>query len=162
MHMHIRLPVIVTALLATMSFAAAPALATEPSALEPAPSIDLLRHALGTCTDSTRPNSRFSAKSVASSKRMLRGSARDVGCGVALVTISIARVNGNKCEFLTPSGRLGRPTKCSRSRWLIASGTKKWRVSLQNLPKGTYRVRTRAIDYAVNVQRSQLRRLTLR
>ena len=164
--MFLRASSIVVAALIVAALAAA-AFATDsppPDQLAPAPPVQSLQTALNKCTDNTKPTSTFTTKAArtASRSRVLRGTASDKGCGVALVTISVAHRHSKKCKFLTPSGRLGRPQSCTGDRWLTAQGTKHWRVVLDRLPRGTYRVRVRAIDFAGNIQRAHARRLTLR
>jgi hypothetical protein len=152
--------------LASMSLAATTAFATDspaPGALQPAPPPAALKGVLGKCTDKARPKSKISAKAArkAGRTRLLRGTASDKGCGVAFVTISIARIQGKKCRFVTTTGRLRRAATCKHDRYLTASGTKLWKVGLQRLPKGSYRIRTQAIDLAGNYQRPATRRLKL-
>jgi hypothetical protein len=165
--MRTRMPILVTATLVAASLAVAPALATEaslPSALQAAPSISALEGVLNHCHDSTKPRGALSARwvRVASRTRMLRGSARDSGCGVALVTVSVARAHGKRCEYLSAKGRLSRSTPCKHDRWLLASGTRQWRLQLPKaLPRGTYLVRTRAVDFAGNVEAPRTQRLKL-
>jgi hypothetical protein len=155
--MRTRLPALLTCL--TMSVAGAPAFATDspaPAPLAPAPPLSSLPAVLGKCSDTTRPSSTFTASAArkALRSRVLRGTARDTGCGVAMVNISIARVHGKRCQLLTAKHKLARAASCARNRWLMASGTTQWRVSLKGLRRGTYRIRTRAIDFAGNVQRA--------
>jgi len=148
--------------------AATPALATDdpPPALQPAPPLGALAPVLGKCSDSTRPTSSVGAKAArnALKSHVLRGTSRDVGCGVAMVTLSFARQNGHLCRFLMPKRKLSRPTRCS-GHWLVATGTKHWRLELpKRLAHGSYVVRTRAIDFAGNVEGRQAhaRRLRVR
>jgi hypothetical protein len=165
--MRTRAPIILIASLAALCGASAPALATDspaPAALENAPSTAAIHAALSKCADQTHPTSGFSAKSAAAARRtrVLRGTAADQGCGVAMVTISIARVHGKGCQLLTSSGRLAHPTGCSAARYLMATGTGNWRLRLpRGLPHGTYVVKTRAIDFAGNVQAPHTVRLKL-
>jgi hypothetical protein len=165
--MRTRAPTILVSLLAALCTAAAPALATDspaPAALQDAPSTAAIQTGLGKCVDQTSPTSGFGAKSASAARRtrVLRGTAGDRGCGVAMVTISIARVHGKHCEVLTSSGHLADPTGCSAARYLMASGTGQWRLQLpKGLPHGSYVVKTRAIDYAANVQAPHTLPLTL-
>jgi hypothetical protein len=144
---------------ATASLAAAPALATDepgPGTLQPAPPIPAVQQVLNKCQDLTRPTSGFGATSARAAARthVLRGTARDTGCGVAMVTLSVARLHGKRCEYLTSRRKLSRAVKCGHSHFLVASGTNHWSLALpRSLPRGTYLVRTRAIDFAGNVQR---------
>jgi hypothetical protein len=156
--MRTRAPIILVSSLAALCTAAAPALATEspaPAALQDAPSTTAIQTALGKCVDQTLPTSGFGAKAATAARRsrVLRGTAGDRGCGVAMVTVSLARVNGARCQLLTSSGRLAHPAGCAAARYLMASGTGQWRLRLpRGLPHGTYVVKTRAIDFAGNVQ----------
>jgi hypothetical protein len=154
-----RLLCLLAATIAVTSLGAASALATDeppPGALQAAPPITALQQVLGKCSDSTRPSSGFGVTSARAAVRshVLRGTARDTGCGVAMVTASVARQHGTRCEYLTPARRLSHPVKCGHSHFLVASGTSRWSLTLpRHLPRGTYLVRTRAIDFAGNVQR---------
>jgi hypothetical protein len=166
--MRTRAPIILIASLAAVSTVAAPALATDsPSpgaALQDAPSSAALQNVLGKCADSSRPTSGFGAKSakVARRTRVLHGSAKDQGCGVAMVTISIARQKGKRCRLVSSKGRLGRVGRCTATHFLMASGTGKWHLRLpRGLPHGTYVIQTRAIDFAGNVQPPHTLRLKL-
>ena len=150
------------------ALAATPALATDdpPAALQPAPPLSALAPVLGKCSDSTRPSSSFGAKAArnALKSHVLRGTSRDLGCGVAMVTVSFARQKGRLCQFVTPKRKLSRPTRCS-GHWLVATGTTRWRMELpKRLAHGSYVVRTRAIDFAGNVEGRQAhgRRLRVR
>jgi hypothetical protein len=119
----------------------------------------------GACTDHSRPTSGFSRRAArrAGRRRILRGVARDRGCGVDRVRISVARKHGRRCRHLTSRRRLGRRTSCGHRRWLPVKGTTRWSFRLPGgLRTGTYIVRTRAVDFAGNVQRSHRRRLRLR
>jgi hypothetical protein len=119
----------------------------------------------GACVDHVKPTSGFTAKAArrAARKRLLRGTAGDAGCGVDNVTISVLRKGGHKCRNLTSKKRLGRRTSCSKRHWLPVRGTTRWSFRLpKRLPKGRYVIRTRAVDFAGNVQVPQRRRIRLR
>jgi hypothetical protein len=143
------------------------ALATDspaPAPLQPAPSVVSLQSVLNKCTDTTRPTSGFGPRSVRSARKtkVLRGTAGDVGCGVAMVTVSILRAHGKGCQPVTAKGRLGHTGPCRARRFVVASGTTRWRLALpKHLPRGTYVIRTRAIDFAGNVQPLRTRRVKL-
>ena len=143
--------------------AAAFATDTPPTALSPAPSDTAIQQALNKCSDTTKPHSAISSKEAkaASRSRTLHGTARDTPCGVAMVTISVAHQKGKTCKYLTKSGKLGKASKCTKSSWLTATGTKAWHVGLNKLRKGTYRVRIRAVDLAGNIEKSHGRKLKL-
>jgi hypothetical protein len=114
------------------------------------------------CADVYAPRTRFARRALRASRRglRLRGSARDRGCGgVARVTVAVAhreRGRGNRCRYLRPNGRLGRVTSCLRPIYVPARGGRSWRFKLRRtLPRGTYVVRSRAIDRTGNVEIKQ-------
>jgi hypothetical protein len=157
-----------TASLVLAGAAVAPAYATDepaPLPLQAAPPLPVIQAALqgaGTaCTDTTAPMSRFGRTAARRAGRtgVLRGTARDqaaageTACGVAVVTVSVTLRDGRLCRHLTAKGRLSRRLPCGRARWLLASGTSDWRLALPaRLRRGTYRVRTRAVDFAGNAE----------
>jgi nitrogen fixation protein FixH len=122
----------------------------------------------GACTDSARPSSGFTRKAARRAGRhgrrhVLRGTARDSGCGVDEVRISVSRKQGKRCRHLTRRGHLSKPGSCAKRRWLAVRGTNRWSFRLpRRLPRGAYLVRTRAEDLAGNLQRAKNRRLRLR
>jgi hypothetical protein len=92
-----------------------------------------------------------------------RGTARDIGCGIDRVRIAVARKHRGRCRLLTPRRRLTHRTSCAHRRWLRVRGTTRWSFALpRRLPKGVYIVRTRAIDFAGNVERARHHRIRLR
>jgi len=99
---------------------------------------------------------------------MLRGTAVDPpSCGkagsVALVSVSIALKHGQHCQFLTRTAKFSRSSACKSPRWLSATGTKQWRLTLpRKLRHGSYQILTRAVDSAGNVERAHARRLAVR
>jgi hypothetical protein len=135
-----------------------------PAAMQPAPALVSLQSVLGKCADTTRPTSGFGPKSASAARksRILRGRASDTGCGVAMVTVSILRVHGKGCQPVMSKGTVGHTGGCTPRRYVVASGTTAWQLKLpKGLPRGTYLVRTRAVDFAGNVQQVQTRRLKL-
>jgi hypothetical protein len=133
----------------------APPAATAPAAAAPR-----------ACTDLKRPTSRVLTSSRSAVKHhVLRGTAGDSGCtgsSVALVTVSIFVRQGKRCEYLMPRGKLSRTSSCSRPRWLAAKGTTHWSLRLpKRMAHGSYRVLTRAVDSAGNVERAHARRLAI-
>jgi hypothetical protein len=162
-----RVAALITAGLSVMLVAAGSALATDEPPTAPgsaAPSLSAIRGALqqsgAACRDPKPPRAGFGPKAAreARSSHVLRGTAHDGGtrserrCGVALVTLSVARKQGTRCAFLV-NRRLSRPRSCQTPRWVIAAGTNRWHLALpKRLPRGRYLVRTRAIDFAGNVQ----------
>lgn len=118
----------------------------------------------GACTDPFKPSSSFTAKAArrASRTRVLHGTAKDVGCGVDGVAVSIARKADGKCRLVNGK-RLTRKVSCKRRRWTAVKGTTSWTYRLsKKLPAGTYVVRTRVRDFAGNVHNSAGRRMRLR
>src|SRR3954452_3521335 len=112
----------------------------------------------GACTDQSPPTSGYTSRAAKSAKRshVLRGTASDVGCGVDRVQISMGRRVGKKCNYLARSSKLSRhAASCARPTvWLPTTGTPSWSFRLpKKLARGTYIVRTRATDFAGNVQR---------
>jgi hypothetical protein len=124
----------------------------------------------GACTDQTPPTSTYTSKAAKKAKtsrtHKLSGTASDVGCGLDRVEVSVARKTGKKCQYMTNALRLsGRRTSCGKpAHWRLAKGTTKW--SLQLLPKktarGKYVIRTRATDFAGNVQKVKSHSLNVR
>jgi hypothetical protein len=151
-----RLICLAAAGVAVMAITAGPAGATD----NPVPGVKP-----GKCIDNVRPTSGFTRKAArrAGRRHVLRGTARDTGCGIDRVTIAVSRKKGGKCRPLTRKKRLGRRIRCSRHRWLPVRGTTHWSFRLpKRLPAGRYLVQTRAIDFAGNVQRPRTKRLRLR
>jgi hypothetical protein len=151
-----RLILLTAAAAAAMAIAAGPAAATD----NPAPGVQP-----GTCVDSVKPTSSFSAKSArrAIDGGVLRGIARDSGCGVNRVAISLLVKKHGKCRNLTGAKKLGRRISCSKRHWLPAAGSSRWSFRVpKKLPKGRYVIRTRAVDFAGNVESQHGRRLRLR
>ena len=149
---------IAAAVAAGLLVAAGPAAAQSPTD-NPAPGA-----VPGACTDPYKPTSSFTAKAArrASRTRVLRGTAKDRGCGVDRVVVSIARKAHGKCR-LVKGKRLARRTSCKHRRWTAVRGTTSWSYRLsQRLPAGTYVVRTRVRDFAGNVRNSAPRRMRLR
>jgi hypothetical protein len=159
MPMSIRPILVFAAAIAALALTAGPAAAQSPTD-NPVPGAPP-----GACRDQSAPTSGFTRKAArrAGRKRVLRGVARDIGCGVDRVTISVTRKQGRRCRNLTPKGRLGLRTKCAHHRWLPVKGATKWSFRFPHrLSKGVYLVRTRAVDFSGNVQQPHRRRLRLR
>jgi hypothetical protein len=152
------IPVVLTAIV-TVAFAAGTAGAQSPTD-NPAPGA-----IPGACADQSAPTSSFTARAgrrAASRKHLLRGTAGDVGCGLDTVAISVNRKSGTKCRALKKTGKLARKSSCSKRRWLAVNGGAKWSFKLsRKLPAGTYVIRTRAVDFAGNVQRPKAHRVKL-
>jgi hypothetical protein len=119
----------------------------------------------GACTDVASPTSTFTRRAArrAGRRRILRGRALDIGCGVDRVTIAVARNHHGRCRLLTPKRRLTHRTSCARHRWLPVRGTTLWSFRFpRRLPHGVYVIHTRAIDFAGNVERPRRHRIRLR
>ncbi len=109
------------------------------------------------CLDRVAPSSRFARHL---RLKRLRGTAADRACTrrgrVARVTIAVARRVHGGCRYLQASGRFGRRTSCRRPTYVAARGTRRWSLRLRRqLARGTYVVRSRAIDAAGNVERKR-------
>ena len=141
-----------------MSYSPPPALRWRSPRVRPPPPTTPRRAKPGACVDHVKPSSGFTAKAArrAARKRLLRGTARDTGCGLNSVSIAVARKEGFKCRPLKRNKRLARLMRCSKHRSLPVRGTTHWPF---RLPKGRYVIQTRAIDFAGNVRRSHTRRL---
>jgi hypothetical protein len=119
----------------------------------------------GACVDVASPTSGFSRRAArrAAHRRVLRGSARDIGCGVDRVLISVVRNRHGRCRVLTAKRRLSHRTSCNRRRWLPVRGTARWSFRIpRRLPNGVYVIRTRAIDFAGNAEHPRRHLLRLR
>jgi hypothetical protein len=121
----------------------------------------------GACQDQVAPTSKYTSRAARRAKRtrLLRGTARDVGCGLDRVEISVARKVGRKCRYLAGRSKLSRrSTSCGRpTRWLKVKGTTHWAFRFpKRLPKGSYVVRTRATDFAGNVEHLRSHRIGFR
>jgi hypothetical protein len=159
MSMSTRLAVPIAAGAVCAAIMAGPALAQSPTE-HPAPGV-----LPGKCADTSPPASSFTRRAArrAGRMRLVRGVASDVGCGLDRVEVAVSRKRGRRCRNLTPKGKLGRRTSCAHRRWLPAAGTTSWSFRLpRRLRKGTYAVRTRALDFAGNVGRAHGRRIKLR
>jgi hypothetical protein len=151
------LPILAVALAAAAA-GAAPAAAQTPTD-RPAPGA-----APGACADQSAPASRYTRRAARRARRtrVLRGTAADVGCGLDRVEISVLRRHGKRCRPLTARGRLARAKSCARRTWLPVRGASRWSFRLpKRLPAGAYAIRTRAFDFAGNVERPHGRRVKL-
>jgi hypothetical protein len=127
------------------------------------------------CIDKRRP--RTTAKRSSLKRRngrvLLSGRAKDRGCaarkartprdrgGVKRVYVSIGKVVGNRCRFLTRKGTLKRKARsCRRPILLPAKGKSHWHFSIRaQLPRGKYRAVARATDRAGNKERPAKRNI---
>ncbi|MFL5896325.1 MAG: hypothetical protein ACJ76Z_14590 [Thermoleophilaceae bacterium] len=168
---------ITAAVLASVCLAGTPALATDdpppqsqppattPTSAVPAPGATV---PVAACADTMRPRTKLKSTSKTASRRhILRGTATDKGCTdsyVAIVSVSVARQTGKKCSFLAKGARFSRKkSSCAKPHWISAHGTATWRLRLpKRLAHGKYRVLTRAVDSAGNVEKSHGKRLAIR
>ena len=120
------------------------------------------------CSDTMRPRTKLMTTSTSASRRhILRGTATDKGCTdsyVAIVSVSVALQKGKTCSFLAKGARFSRKaSSCAKPHWISAHGTATWRLRLpKRLAHGKYRVLTRAVDSAGNVEKSHAKRLAIR
>jgi hypothetical protein len=115
------------------------------------------------CFDGQAPLSSFLRRRGVRARRgtfALRGAARDRSCGrragrVAKVTVAVARrVSPGRCSWVGAGGALGPPVGCRQPTYVTANGAPRWSLRLgAHLPRGTYLIRSRAIDSAGNVER---------
>jgi hypothetical protein len=110
------------------------------------------------CADA-RPYARFARTSVNAARK--RGGRRNLrlrgiasirkGCGrIARVQVSVARkASGKRCRHLGANGRLSKAASCARLRWLkTKGGPAHWSFTARRaLPRGTYVLRVRSIDF---------------
>jgi hypothetical protein len=125
------------------------------------------RGSTGQCRDVRPPTTTLRSRDVRRGGGAIRlaGRSSDRGCAatasslgrkghVETVVISIARVTGNRCRFLSPKGRLEPARSCARPTLIPAKGTRRWSVRLRAaLPAGTYEVVARGIDASQNMER---------
>jgi hypothetical protein len=123
------------------------------------------------CNDNGAPVSRFSAERLTRNHGLLHfeGRSADQGCvtangifaagTVTRVLVSIAKVRRNgrgaNCSFLTAKGKLTGFRSCRKPVFLRASGTSKWRITVQasELARGNYRAVVYGVDAAGNKER---------
>jgi hypothetical protein len=90
----------------------------------------------------------------------LRGRSRDRGCGGRLkaTRVSVAKLSGRKCRFLTRKRGLTRRRSCSKPKRMRARGVGTWKLRVKHrLPRGRYRVTAQARDMAGNRERPRAR-----
>ena len=111
------------------------------------------------CADRTAPRARFPRRGglrITRRGMSMFGTARDLTpCpgSVSRVLVAVAKVQGKRCRFVSPAGRLGKARSCSKPSYLPAAGTDRWSLRLKaRLPRGRYRAQPRAIDAAGNVE----------
>jgi hypothetical protein len=149
------------ALAVAVALSAGPAMATDDPPTPPPPPKP--------CTDKMRPTSSAGANLIRALRaHVIRGTARDLSCSVTgrgkvtRVRISIARKNGKFCQHLSAKKVFGRKGSCARLTWLPVTGTASWSFRLpKKLTRGTYVIRSRAVDAARNLERPRVRRVVL-
>lgn len=139
------------------------------------------------CVDHRAPRSRIVLARARRHHLVLRGRARDFGCArLRRVRVWVAlhlkprrparrpptgrpghptgkprRPARARCRFLKPNRRLSRPRPCAKRIWIVARGTRRWRLEPKHrLPRGRYTVRSQAVDRARNRERRRTRRNT--
>jgi hypothetical protein len=104
----------------------------------------------GACRDKLTPRSTISRRALHKSRRGIsaRGHSRDRGCaGLRRVDVSIAKLVGKKCRFLTRNGKLTRRRSCRKPLQLRARGLKGWSIHVNGrIAPGRYRLIVRAVD----------------
>jgi hypothetical protein len=80
---------------------------------------------------------------------------------VKRVYVSVGKVVGKRCRFLTRKGTLKRKARgCTRPILLPAKGKAHWHFSIRaRLPRGKYRAVVRAVDRAGNKERPAKRNI---
>jgi dienelactone hydrolase len=131
----------------------------------------------GVCSDRVAPRTSLSMEKKPGRARrvIVRGRSRDSGCvsrsqasrhgRVTRVSISMARVDGGRCRFLTPRRVLGAPRACRRPVRVPVRGAMQWALETRgSLLPGRYRVVARAVDASGNSEpvRSGHNRVMLR
>ena len=59
----------------------------------------------------------------------------------------------HRCRYLRADGKLAHTTKCSRPRWLRATGRTHWGLrAAHGLPAGAYVAHVMAVDRAGNIE----------
>ena len=107
------------------------------------------------CRDTLAPRSRITS----ASRTSIGGTASDRGCRarrgrLVTVSVSVARLAGRRCRFLRADGTFGPARSCLRTAYLEVRGTTRWRIRLgRRLPRGAYKVWSRGVDTAGNVER---------
>ena len=117
------------------------------------------------CEDLAAPVTRLTRLKLSRRGVDVRGKASDPGCEgrVTRVLAAVAQVKGKRCRFLDARGRLGAAGPCGRPRLLAVSGVSPFRLRVKaKLPRGTYRVGARAIDFAGNVEKLKFKQTRVR
>jgi hypothetical protein len=119
------------------------------------------------CADNSPPVTTYRRGGAIHARRrtfVLRGRARDRGCGghVQRVQVALAkrtvgprlsRRTTKSCRFVRANGQLTKSRSCSRRVWLRARGTSAWKLTIhRRLPRGYYKVWARGIDRAFHTE----------
>jgi hypothetical protein len=117
------------------------------------------------CQDRTAPASHLLMARYRSGHLTITGWATDRGCratrrgeksvrgSVLRVLISLARVKGASCQFLSPSGRLRGGASCAADYGLVAKGAVRFALRMRSkLPTGSYVLDIQAIDRSGNLE----------
>ena len=113
------------------------------------------------CGDTVPPSSSIAALRVTRRALRVRGRASDTGCAGAVrrVRVAVARESGRRCRFLQADGRFSGARSCHRTSYLDARGSARWSFSLRGrFARGRYKLWSRAVDTAGNVERKASRR----
>jgi hypothetical protein len=111
------------------------------------------------CADNSAPLTTYRRGRAVFARRrqfVVRGTARDRGCGgrVQRVQVALARRSGKRCSFVRSGRRFTRARSCSKRLWLTARGTSSWRLVIRRrLPAGHYKMWARSTDRAFNRER---------
>jgi hypothetical protein len=110
------------------------------------------------CRDRTRPRSTIRTARGTRHRLFVRGSTRDRGCRgsrVKRLRVTVARLRGHRCQFVTRRGRLTHTRSCHKPVLLRPRRHHGWtvRISHAHLGRGRYRARVRATDAAGNWER---------
>ena len=112
------------------------------------------------CRDVLAPRSRIRK----ASRSGISGTVSDRGCRarrgrVAAVSVAVGRAVGRRCRFLQANGTFSRARSCLRTSYLPARGTARWSLRpARRLPRGHYKLFSRGVDSAGNVERKDRRR----
>ena len=117
------------------------------------------------CVDRVAPRSVLKTVRLRRSGVSIAGTASDQGCGAMLtrVLVSVARVQGKRCRYLTVGGRLGKARSCATPSFVPARGSAKFSLKTKRrLPRGRYRVAVQALDFSGNAEALRFRTVRVR
>jgi hypothetical protein len=108
------------------------------------------------CSDARAPVSRVRKIAASRARITLSGTSQDRGCAAKVRSVAVAvgrAVAHGRCRFLRADGRLGPAVSCLRTSYVVARGTRSWRLTLAGrLPAGSYVAWVRGTDVANNVE----------